>query len=505
MTHRVEEKKWILYRHTSSLNIITAVAIILKSYSKTLISEEEKKKLLLRLKDLNYYKERNPELPLDSINHRINTLAYYMFGYKAKIDGQNRFLFSPLGNLYLKHIDEPEKLTKIFFAMLWSLQYHHPHGGTDKEFNLYPFRLLFKLLRDSRLDFRLYAFEVSALIVFVKDIDDNSYESLVKQILRFRKLSDNEITQHFNESSHVLVNSSYEWDYYVSTLFISAGIIKRTIGNVICTLQHGRAKENTPRTLRKVTRNYVELSEDIIPLCDKFLNTYPFTQVPLQLNDPERLRIDVVKEIYSFYPEELLEEIGLSDNLQKLSLLNLPKLIEQYSNNNDGAEAYLFEDVLVDGFNMFYNIEAKGVGGSGKTDIECLFTEKKTKFAVDAKSTKNKLHGLNARRLDLHREQIGGKYTIVVTPRYAPAVKSDIESQPIVIIRASTFAEYLYNCIENDVREIDYSDFDEIINNNLGTDISIHISTLTTKKFSSIGPSKTTSTYSIVGKQRRLL
>jgi type II restriction enzyme len=110
---------------------------------------------------------------------------------------------------------------------------------------------------------------------------------------------------------------------------------------------------------------------------------------------------------------------------------------------------------------------------------------RKKKFFVDAKSTKNKLSGLNAGRLAAHRNKIGGTYTIVITPRYVPAVLTDIKATPIVIIRASTFSEYLYNCIDNDVRQIDYKEFDDIITTNLGSDISKNISTLTIEKFAS--------------------
>ena len=133
---------------------------------------------------------------------------------------------------------------------------------------------------------------------------------------------------------------------------------------------------------------------------------------------------------------------------------------------------------------MFVNVEAKKIGGAGNTDLECLYITKKKKFAVDAKSTKNKLSGLNAGRLAEHRTKIGGEYTIVVTPRYVPAVLHDIKSAPIVIVRASTFSEYLYNHIDNEIREIDYEDFDNIILNNLGKDISKNISSLTLEKFS---------------------
>ena len=132
---------------------------------------------------------------------------------------------------------------------------------------------------------------------------------------------------------------------------------------------------------------------------------------------------------------------------------------------------------------MFYNIEAEKIGGAGNTDIECLYLTKKRKFAVDAKSTKNKLSSINSGRLAGHREKIGGEYTIVVAPRYVPAVLQDIRSSPIVIIRASTFSEYLYNCIDDDIREIDYDDFDKIITNNLGSDFSKSISNMTIERF----------------------
>ena len=478
MTLRVESKKWILYRLISDFNLLCEVAVFLKSYSKTTISKDEKARLNLKLREVGLYSERNPDLPLDAINHKINQLSYYMFGYQAKVEGEDRFLYSPLGNLFLKYIEDKQKSARVFLSMLWAVQYQHPHSGTDSEFQLYPFRLIFKLLSDVRLSNKLYAFEVAYTIVFIKEINLKSYEQLVKELIALRKLSDEELANLFQENSHAYVNSAYEWDYYVSTLFSGAGVINKMDGTIICKLQHG-----TTNTFRKVTRNEVTISDYVLSLVSKLENQYSFLEKPLLLNDPERLKIDVVKEIYSFFPRVLLEEIGEVVDDLKYELLNLPTLIEQYSNNTDGEEAYLFEDALVDGFNMFYNVEANKVGGAGNTDLECLYLTQRKKFAVEAKSTKNKLLLANTSRIGEHREKIGGEYTIIVTPRYVPGVLRDIRTSPIVIIRASTFSEYLYNCIENDVREIDYKDFDSIIINNFGKDISKNISDLTIARF----------------------
>ena len=105
------------------------------------------------------------------------------------------------------------------------------------------------------------------------------------------------------------------------------------------------------------------------------LSAYSFAQKPLKLDDPERMKMDVVKEIYNFYPSILMDKIGESDELS--SLLELPKLIETYSNNPDNDTAYLFEEVLAEGFDMFYNVDTKRIGGAGHTDIECLYFTKK--------------------------------------------------------------------------------------------------------------------------------
>jgi hypothetical protein len=486
VTYRIEDKKWILYRHTSDVNLIKAVAVNLKTHTKTEISEGKKAELLQKLKELEYYKERNPEMPLDAINHRINTLAYFMFGYKDNIDGKQRFMYSPLGNLFLKHIADRSKLDKIFLTMLWAIQYPHPHDGTDEIFKLFPFRLIFKLLTDERLEYKLHAFEVSYLVVFTKEINSEKYEELVEEILKLRDMTNEELIPMFKEREHVLVNAAYEWDYYYRRLFGNMGVFETHNGELICKLLQGKD------TYRRVTRNVVTIPPQLNDYCLKLLKEYSFDEDPLSLDDNGKLGIEVTKEIYSFYPKILLEEIGELDSQGDLltELLELPSLIEKYSNNNEGEEAYLFEDILVDGFNMFFNVDARKIGGAGNTDIECLYISEKNKFAVDAKSTKNKLTSINAGRLRRHRLKIGGKYTIVITPRYVPAVKGDIESTDNVILTASTFAEYLYNCIHHGIRKIDFADFDTIIKENMGTDISRKISDYTIEKFSAISSEK---------------
>ena len=305
---------------------------------------------------------------------------------------------------------------------------------------------------------------------------------MVEEILKLRNKSDDEIAAMYKSDEHTYVNAVYEWEYYTCRLLSTIGIIDVVKGDSICKLYHptktGSHSNPTGRTARN---GYISLDKKIYDFVMILLSNYSFTQKPLKLDDPERMTLDVVKEIYSFYPPELMSEIGESDELS--SLLELPKLIEEYSNNPDNDTAYLFEEVLDQGFSMFYNVQTKRVGGAGHTDIECLYLTKKKKFAVESKSTANKLSGINVGRLREHREEIGGDYTIVITPRYVPAAKRDIKGSDVVIILASTFAEYLYNHIFHEIREIDYADFDDIIVNHRGEDVSKYISNMTMEKF----------------------
>lgn len=481
MSKTVEKNKWILYKHTSNYEMIKAVALDVKNSCKTDISDTERYRMQNRLAALNLYKTRNPsKKPLDSINHRINTLEFWMFGYEDSIS--KRFMFSPLGNLFLKYIDEEEKLTKIFIAMLFAMQFQHPASGTDKEFQLYPFRLIFKLLFDERLSGRIYNYEYAQIIAFVKSIDDEKYEELVNRILSLRSKSIDEIQSIYQSDEHTYVNAVYEWEYYTCTLLSSIRILKKVKGSVICKLYHPtKTSSKSLPTGRTARDGYVEIDDKVKDFVKKMLFEYPFTLPPIRLDESGRMQLDIIKEIYSFYPQILMDEIGEGDELTKY--LELPKLIEEYSNNPENDTAYLFEEVLCEGFNMFINVEARRIGGAGHTDIECLYITKKKKFAVESKSTSNKLGGISVGRLREHREEIGGEYTIVVTPRYVPAARRDIKGSPIVIILANTFAEYLYNHIFNDVRNIDYDDFDKIIVNHLGEDVSELISDITLDKF----------------------
>lgn len=472
-------EKWIIYRHINDFKLLCTIAKMIKNKKDFSLTEEEKVKQLENLKNLGLYNQRFEKISSYTLKAKINQLGFYMFGYVDKIGNESKFLFSPLGNLLLNNLEDEMKTSKIFLSMLFGLQFEHKHSNTSNDFQLYPFRLIFKLLTDERIEKKLFTYETAYLILKIKTINNKSYEKLIQDILNLRKKNTNELHKLFLEDEHLYVNANYEWDTYTTKLLSTTKIITKEVGDNLFRLNQGKS------TIRVVRNSYIKLEPSIEDFCIKMLNEYSYDEEPLKFNDNERMKNDVVKEIYNFYPSLLLDEINESSekSIQLERMLELPKLIEQYSQNNNNDEAYLFENILEDGFNMFVNVEAKKLAGAGNTDIECLYIDLNKKFAVEAKSTKNKLSMINAGRLTKHREKIGGDYTIVIAPRFVPSIKYDIQSTNIVTLRANTFSEYLYNCIYNDLRDIDYKDFDDIIINNLGKDISEEISKLTINKF----------------------
>ncbi|MFV0556994.1 MAG: restriction endonuclease, partial [Lactovum sp.] len=106
----LSENHWVFKKHINNLDKAIDVALYLKA-NKAGVSQEEKKQLFEKLRENQTYRPRISvrDEPLDAMNHRIDMLSYYMFGYSTSLDGQKTFMFSPLGNLFLKYLDDSSK------------------------------------------------------------------------------------------------------------------------------------------------------------------------------------------------------------------------------------------------------------------------------------------------------------------------------------------------------------------------------------------------------------
>ena len=233
------KKHWVFKKHTNSIEKLIDVAIYLKS-TKAGISISDKTKMFEQFKNNSKYTPRTSlrDKPLDAMTHRLNELSYYMFGYSDKIDGKDKFIFSPLGNLYLKYIGNRESIQKIFATMLFSIQFPHPASAPSETFHLYPYRLLFKLLLDKRLDETVYNFEVYKYLIYIDEMSEDIYENVVRQMLEEREKSNLDQFKYLKENEHEIVKTAYEWQYYVSKLLSDSGILDRYEGDENIDLYH---------------------------------------------------------------------------------------------------------------------------------------------------------------------------------------------------------------------------------------------------------------------------
>jgi type II restriction enzyme len=466
--------RWILYKHTSDVDIIRQTAIELK-FSKGL-NKESKKDLMNQLRKKGLYTGRNPDEPLDSIQHRINTLLYYMFGFREGKGESKKFAFSPLGNIFLKNLENQENLKNITLAMVWGKQFPDPFFGTDPSINVFPFRLLFEFMSDARLGSGLTAIDYMGVVSKMANGRTDTYEKAIDEILQLRGLTTSETETKFNENLHHNVNAFHEWQY-TRRLLESLGLVQNSQGAKLFSLMHGKS------TKRGVDSAVTRIAPNVQPLLGKLRKAYPFHNPTVNLNDPERLRVDAIREIYSFLPIELLEHIGMGDDGPDQVIAELLKAMARFSLNQEKGAPDGFEEKLTAAFNLFNDVQAEWIGGPGNTDIECLYTTKKRKFAVDAKSTSKKLTGLNAGRLKLHREKISASYTIVITPGFTPSALSDVKGSEVVILLFNTFNDYLSNALHNELGGASYDDIDGIVGSNLGGDITELVSSLTLEKY----------------------
>lgn len=490
-----KKNKWTVMKYVNDFDLIIEYADTIRTL-KAKVDDDSIIELNSIMEDLGIYVPRYGMPSVDTTAFKICQLVYFMIAYRSDSE-QKELVFSPLGNLLLDNLKDKDKKSKIFATMLYNLPYNHPYNKMSPDFNIYPYRLLFKLLSDKRLDYKLYTDDVFYYVIWSKTINNNSYEDLVNDILAFRSIPANKKLKLFKEKislEDALANALHETTYLFGQLE-SAGIVTRSEGAKIGTLYHGGFGRSqvpdylSPEELSKIKRtgsrtystDCIRLNSNVIPLINRLLLSYSFDEKPHDLLDTLG-RQDYILHLYNFYPEELLQDIGISQ-VKIQAMLQITKNIKKYSRNEEEGDCYRFEDVLADAFNEFVDVDAHTIGGSGNTDVECLYLTIDEKFAVEAKSTKKKLGLINAGRLQLHREKIKAKYTIVVAPYFMPSVETDIINTVNVMITASSLSNYLYQSYIHSKEMPSYTPLYNIIMDSLGTDISSKVNDFIAKNY----------------------
>lgn len=475
------KEKWTIMMYMRDFDLMTTYAYALRASNN--LSSDNIDEILNRMEEEGIYRPRNGGSTFTGQFKSIQ-IAWYMFGYynkSRKKDEDKKLVFSPLGNLLLDNLKDKEKSAKIFVAMLFGNGFHQPFSQMNEKFNIYAYRLIFQLLRDERLEGRLYNDEVFYLAMFMKTVDQVSYEELVSDILDFRKLLSVEKLRLFKQNERVVGLALHEWRYATGMLE-SARIIhvnndhnNRVIGQ----LTYGNISKVTgrPNAVRNYTEDYITLCPEMISLVDVLLEKYPYYLKPYPEDEISiKFNSSVVVDMYSFFPPELLAEIGMETKEDEVitEMLNMANNVVFYS-HEETSGGDNFEFAIRDAFNLFVDVEAERIAGAGNPDVECLYhpeNDGSIKFDIEAKARKTKLVEINPRRIRSHRNMIGSQYTIIVAPNFSFGVIRDIADEECVIIKSSTLANFFYQSILKEGRQISYKDLNRIAIENKGKDIT---------------------------------
>ena len=504
---------WILEKHSNNIEHIIYYLKVIKD-NKGDTSKENLEKYLKLANFDGIYTPRYKGFSYATMSNKAGVIRAYNLGIQRNAGaGQKQFLIGPYGELILKHYKSIKNLKKIIFTNFYFAQYPHPKYTTQPEFRIFPWRLVFALLQESKLDKTLYDNEMVYFLPFIKNLSLISYEELLESILSFRNLSTSEKEEMFNaevnigSQSNIQIFQEFGFDIiesqkkaseikwadlthqfqYTLNLFKELGILNSTEtgkDNII-TFNQATPRANQP-TPRKLSKQY-SLDSGLEVYFDLLQEIYSKEQV---ITKEDLLEIDFEFKIITKVPEILLKElgeeplefVGFDSPLESEGdIERMEYLSSQSENMSDYTE---FEERIAAVMNRFNNIRAEALGGSGRTDVECLDLNKNDKFNIEAKSTQNSLPSVNPSRINNHMEQNDALFTLIVTTAFAEGVRRDIQDEKISIVTTKIFAEL----IRNHVVANDMDSFDEIryiIEENLGQPSSLPLFEYILKKFGS--------------------
>lgn len=501
--NRKKNHKWIMQKNVSSKDIITAYLEVISNKK----AEIDYKEVKQELKNQSIYHGRSDSGSINTMGVRFSQMCFYMFGYK--IDKffvpsqmtQNLLSANPL----IK--DEANSLINLF-----SMQFPNPYSRTNDDFVIYAGRLFIKLLLEERIEKRLYIDEIIWFLPFIDRIDEVIYNELVDSINEYRKLTFEEKDIRFKnipDYDDVFSNVTHEMNYYFLRIFKGFGVL-----DIIPDRTHNNGKlfkfhHGTGTTYRsdaydsgKKFSGYVQLNTKIIneaiELNSKFstfdtpttMQTYGIFSkrdwlTALYETEPLSYMVSIINEENEKSDVRLTNEKNKIEKIKNVSdTINKMIYASKYG-SRDGKE---FEDSLkpvIELFRETRNVEI--ISGSGNTDLLCAMEGedlKCYKINIDAKTRKNAVEDINARRLKKHLDKNGSEFCIVVAPRFASGTDFDIQGYNIVTIKAEDLGAYCYKeCLNSYDVKADFESIHKIICANYGSDITKAIRNLTIQRY----------------------
>mgnify|MGYP005666559193 CR=1 FL=1 len=412
---------------------------------------------------------------------RMSQLAFYMIGYKSN----NTFVPSIITQKYFNN-----EIDKDIYGLLslFSMQYPHPFSETPPNFNIYIGRFILKLLSDIRLSCKLYIDEIIWFLPFVQEISTQNYEGIITKILEYRNLTymDKQIRFHnIVGYEEIFSNVTHEFNYYFLRIFEGFGVFdligdEKYDGGSVFRFKHGNTEtyRNTAYKSRARYGGYVQISQKLRDKVSKLLSRFsPFTKPETQATALSKEFW--LKDLYEFKMLDYLAEIIDIDPVD----IKVKEMIRlSVEGSNDGKD---FEQAVKDVMDLFEDVPyTEIISGAGDTDILCVFrnNDESFKFNVDSKKSKKSLSSINPVRITNHLKKNQSRYAIIVTSRFSKGANSDISNYEIVNLDAETLGRYMLKS-SNSGRHLEFLGINNIVEGNLGTNISQRVDFLAESLF----------------------
>ncbi len=439
---------------------------------------------------------------------RLLQAKYYMLGYDVndRETGTKKFMPSPMLINYMESSDEKAQANN-FLVNLYSIQYPNPANKTPDCFEIYAGRLFVKLLLDNRIHKKLYIDECIWFLPFIEKLNESVYEELVESIIEFRSLSYESKIELFKEVpdyNYLFANVTHEMNYYFLRLFQSMGVFsieedrKHNGGQLLKFLHSVTTDEitgvetltyrNDAFASRKKYSGYITLSPDVLDSAVKLNSNFSAFDIPTKETDEDIYNLqDWYTILYEVEPLAYLSCINTSvDRKSEVQAIVTEMVRASKYGSHDGTE---FENALKPFMKLFKEtIDVEIIAGAGNTDLLCTLEELPSKqlykMNVDAKTRNSALSELNASRLMRHIKKHGSKFCLVVAPRFASGVRQDIQNSNVVVVKSEVLANYCFcECTQSVHGYADFTSIRNIIDNNLGCDITHHIEQLTISRY----------------------
>ena len=493
---RSVEHRWTIDKNVNDKRILTEFATVMSRKNNFTLDD-----LIDDTISCGRFNESGAEYASGSsitVGVRLLQAKYYMLGYDVTdhSSGTKKFMPSPMLINCIENPD-PVEQAKNFLVNLFSIQYPNPANRTPDCFNIYAGRLIVKLLLDNRIDKRLYIDECVWFLPFLERVDDAIYDELVKSIIEYRQLSYSEkikLFQSVESYEYLFANVLHELNYYFLRLFQNMGVFDiigdpSHNGGELFRFEHvEKTYRNDAYASRKKYSGYVILTDDVMSSAEKLSASFSVVDRPTTQYDDNIYNLrDWYTTLYEVEPLAYLNCINTQvDRKSKIQAIVSEMVRASKFGSHDGKE---FESALKPFMELFKEtLDVQIIAGAGNTDLLCTMEELPSqsiyKMNVDAKTRNTALSELNASRLSRHLRKHGAKFCMVVAPRFASGVKQDIHNSNIVVVKSEVLGSYCFHECTQSGR--DYADFTSIlnlINNNLGSDITQQVMNLTESRY----------------------